>query len=135
MKTCGYVLAWQKTYDVFSNHKKFSLGCECLGFLRSLKDAGKTWHLYNWWKTARGEERYQLLFHHCAFHIERHRQSELVRMPPCCLVNMRVPGIARTSTICRVQFFHVVGAHSRNYGGIIRRIWHDQVELNLHTKH
>lgn len=135
IKACGYVLGRQETYGIFSSHKKFSFGCECLEFLRALKDASETWHWYNWWRTARGEDRYQFLFHHCAFHIERQRQTERVRMPPCCLVNMRVPGIIKSYTICRVQFFHVVGVHSRNYGSIIRRIWHDKVELNLHTTH
>ena len=48
---------------------------------------------------------------------------------------MRIPGNTRTFVICRVQFFNIVGVYSNNYNITIRRVWHEQVELNQHSTH
>ena len=135
IKTCGYTNGKAETIGIFSMHRKISLGCECENFVRTLKAYGETWHYRAWWKESTGEDRYQFLYHHCCFHNKRLRRNERSRLPPCCFVNMRIPGVGITYTICREQFFRLVGVHSKNYTSTIRRIWHEQTELHKYTTH
>ena len=133
IKPCGYIHGNPLTQDLFSSHLKLSVECQCELFLSLLRTAGETWHWKHWWKTANGKDKYQFIFHHCCFNLETKRRKDRIRVPPCFFTNMRIPGNTQAFVICRLQFFYLVGVYSNNYNSTIRRVWHEQVELNQHT--
>ena len=119
------------TLNTYSNHAKHSVVCNCKYFIETLRQKKMTWHYYHWWKTAKTSARYQFLFHHIGFNVTRSRLKGK-KLPPAHIANLTIPGSCRSYVICAKQFFFVIGKNLENYRTVIRRVWRDTFELNLH---
>ena len=131
IRPCGYIIGNVSTYTSFSTHSRHSIVCQCDEFLGLLRKKKKTWHWYHWWKTAKTSGRYQFLFHHIGFNLTR-SNTRKQRLLPSHVSNITIPGVVKTFTICSKQFFFLLDKHIQNYRTVIKRVWRDTVELQMH---